>query len=136
MRQPDLQKVIDRLESAGHQSPYLDRLRGRVDASRAQANLEAEIVQEMAEALGRTEDKLLLALVQLEVLERELAALEAQGAPARAALRQRIEAFNQQRELALRCRLDLIIHREALGFRHSDAVEAQYPIARRRTPPA
>ena len=135
MRDRDFQRVVERIEASGHQSAYLDRLRGRVDAQRAQASLEAEIVQEMTEALGRSEDKLLLALVQLEVAEREARALLARLPPSDPQVRAAIEAHDQQREVALRRRLDLVIHREAIGLRRNDGIEQLYPIGRRMGEP-
>jgi hypothetical protein len=50
------QTLVRQLTDAGYESPYLDRLRARVDPAQAQDTLEQEIIREMASALGRAED--------------------------------------------------------------------------------
>ena len=53
---PGWKRLVDELISRNHASPYLDRLRERLAAHDTPASIEAELVQEMASALGRTED--------------------------------------------------------------------------------
>src|SRR5262245_17405185 len=57
MRQLPWKALVTELKDRGYQSPYLDRLRSRLDVGQAQATLELEIVQEIAAALGRTAAK-------------------------------------------------------------------------------
>lgn len=123
MRDQPWRTLVRQLTDAGHESPYLDRLRQRLDVAQARTALEVEIVQEMAAALGRAEDQLLVALLQLEVAGRALA--EERDASQR---RARADAFDRAREEALRRRWELVIQREAVGIRRNDIVERLYPI--------
>lgn len=126
---------MEDLQAQGFQSRYLDRLRERLNVFQTAAGLEMEIIQEMAEALGRTEDKLNVALLKLEVIDKEVADLTARaerGEPVAERLRASIEAFNQQRDEAVRCLRDLVIHREAIGFRRHPGLESYYPIPPRK----
>jgi hypothetical protein len=118
-----VKRLVEELRDSGYESVYLDRLRGRLDVDGSQAVLEQEIVQEMAAALGRTAAKVDLALLRLEMAARDLAA----GGDAAAVAR-----FNALREEALRARLELVIHREAIGFRRTDEIDRTYPIPARR----
>jgi hypothetical protein len=126
MRQPAWKTLVTELKDSGYQSPYLDRLRQRLDVEQAHATLEQEIVQEIAAALGRTAAKLDYALLRLELAGRDLDATAGDEAAACAA---RFEAL---REEALRARHELLIHREAVGIRRNDLVEELYPIPPRR----
>ncbi len=117
------QTLVRQLSAAGYESPYLDRLRARVDPAQAQDTLEQEIIREMASALGRAEDKLNAALLRLELADRALAA-----AVERAERRDRALAFNTERTHALRARWELTIQREAVGMRRNDVLERLYPI--------
>jgi hypothetical protein len=117
-----VKRLVEELRDSGYESAYLDRLRARLDVEGTQAVLEQEIVQEMAAALGRTAAKVDLALLRLEMAARDLAA----GGDAAVA------RFNALREEALRARLELVIHREAIGFRRTDEIERTYPVPARR----
>lgn len=126
MRQPPWKALVAELKDRGHESPYLDRLRARMDVEQAQSSLEREIIQEIAAALGRTEEKLNYALLRLELAAHELnAASDAERAAAGA-------HFDLMREEALRARHELLIHREAVGIRRNDLLETLYPIPPRR----
>jgi len=127
MREAPWLKLVRELKDAGYESPYLDRLRARLDPAEAVARLETEIVQEMAQALGRTEDKLNYALLRLELAGRELDA--ASDDTTRAPL---VQAFNARRAEAIEARRNLAIHREAVGFRRNKVLEEVYPIPPRR----
>ena len=72
MREAPWTRLVRELKDTGYESPYLDRLRARLDPAEAVARLETEIVQEMAQALGRTEDKLNYALLRLELAARAI----------------------------------------------------------------
>jgi len=120
-------KLVRELKDSGYESPYLDRLRARLDPSEALLQLEQEIVREMAEALGRTEDKLNYALLRLELAGRDLDA--AADERERARLRERHEALRAE---AFEARQHLLIHREAIGIRRNRVLFEMYPIPPRR----
>lgn len=117
------QSLIRELRDSGHQSPYLDRLRARHDVAAAQEQLEKEIIREMAEALGRSGEKVDVALLRLELAARDVAGATTGDARERAVAR-----FNALRDDALRVRHELRIHREAIGIRRNDMLDATYPI--------
>jgi hypothetical protein len=132
MSERRLKSLVQTLGDAGFASPYLDRLRRRMDVDQAQDDLECEVRREMAAALGRAEDKVNLALLELQVLEQEIEALrEREGMlhplPGRR-LAAVVDAFNRQRERARRSLWELVIHREALGFRRNELLHEFYPI--------
>jgi hypothetical protein len=126
MRGPAWKTLVGELKDRGYQSPYLDRLRQRLDVEQAHATLEQEIVQEIAAALGRTATKLDYALLRLELAERDLRAAASDDVAACAA------RFDALREEALQARHELLIHREAVGIRRNDVLEQLYPIPPRR----
>ncbi|HZP42894.1 MAG TPA: hypothetical protein VFD84_15485 [Candidatus Binatia bacterium] len=126
MRDAPWRKLVLELKERGCESPYLDRLRQRLDVEQSQQALETEIVQEMAAALGRTEEKLLHALLRLELARRDLDAAAEAERPALAA------RFDACRAEALARRHELQIHREAVGIRRNAILETLYPIPARR----
>jgi len=115
--------LVEELKDQGFESIYLDRLRASLDVAQQHAILEKEIIQEMAYALGKSAAKVDHALLELELLHREMA--EADSEAERRALQEAIEAKRQD---ALRLRRELLIHREALGIRRNDILEKMYPI--------
>lgn len=123
MSEPAWKSLVDQLIDEGHESEYLDRLRSRYDVGAQRESLEREILQEMASALARAEDKVNVALLWLEVLGKRCD--EAPDA-------KNVEAFNAQREVALKVRRDLAIHREALRFPRDPRFDSRYPIPPRR----
>jgi hypothetical protein len=127
MRPPAWKALVTALTDSGYQSPYLDRLRQRLDVEQAHATLEREIVQEIAAALGRTATKLDHALLELELAGKACDA--AVTADERAACAARFDALRAD---ALRARHELLIHREAVGIRRNDVLEQLYPIPPRR----
>ena len=117
------QSLARELRDCGFESPYLERLRARHDVAAAQEQLEKEIIREMAEALGRAGEKVDVALLRLEVTGRALAAA------VDPAERHRLTGeFNALRKAAFQARHELRIHREAVGIRRNDCLDAQYPI--------
>jgi hypothetical protein len=117
------QSLVRELRDSGFESPYLERLRARHDVAAAQEQLEKEIIREMAEALGRSGEKVDVALLRLEVTG---CALAAATDPSE---RDRLAAeFNALRKAALQARHELRIHREAVGIRRNECLDAQYPI--------
>ena len=127
MREAPWTRLVRELKDTGYESPYLDRLRARLDPAEAVARLETEIVQEMAQALGRTEDKLNYALLRLE-----LAARAIDTAPDELVRYDRVKEFNALRDEAIQARRNLQIHREAIGIRRSRMLDDLYPIPPRR----
>jgi hypothetical protein len=122
MAQTPWKKLAAELQEQGIESKYISRIQARVTPEQRLENVEAEILQEIAGALGRSEDRVNLALAECELLaaRHALAAGEARRELAR--------AFNVQREVA-RARLrDLLIHREAAGFRRNHMLGELYPI--------
>ena len=97
-----------------------ERLGGRGDL----AALEREIASEIAYSLGRAARKLEAALARVRATLGELAAAPV-GAGARRELRVR---FDEERLLAERKLRDLIIQREAIGFRRHAEVYQSYVI--------
>jgi len=118
-------RLVDQLTDEGYDSPYLDRLRQRLDVYQAQDELEKEILREMAAAVGRAEEKVLVALLELEVQGRRIDRWEQEGRPVPA---EEIQAFNAKRRVAKERLWELVIHREALGFRNHRILEEFYPI--------
>ncbi len=112
---------------SGVERPYAEHLRARIEPSAALQQIEKEIVAEMANALGRSQDKVKAALARLEEAGRAVDA--ASDGPARDA---RVARFNELRAVALRLRRDLLIHREAIGFRRNDHLEREYPVPPKR----
>ena len=127
MREAPWTRLVRELKDTGYESPYLDRLRARLDPAEAVSRLETEIVQEMAQALGRTEDKLNYALLRLE-----LAARAIDTAPDELVRYDRVKEFNALREDAIQARRNLQIHREAIGIRRNRMLDDLYPIPQRR----
>ncbi|WP_437897302.1 hypothetical protein [Sorangium sp. So ce124] len=131
MTEPAWKKLVEQLKDQGHKSPYLDRLRQRLPAV-GRTDLAGEILREMASALGRSEDKVNVALLELElqgIALDELALRQGADSTERAEM---IVAFNRQREVAARAVWELRVHREALGFRRNDDLAAIYPIPPKR----
>jgi hypothetical protein len=117
------QSLVRELRDAGIESPYLERLRARHDVFAAQEQLEKEIIKEMAEALGRSGEKVDLAFLRLDLAGKALAAATDPDERARLAT-----AFNALRSAAITARHELRIHREAIGIRRNDALDREYPI--------
>ena len=102
---------------------HLTHLRSHVDVKAAQEQLEREIIQEMAAALGRSAEKVVATLGRLAVARRDIDAAVDGAARRDAAVR-----FNAARVDALRARHELLIHREAVGIRRNEVLETEYPI--------
>lgn len=132
MADTTIDRLVRELNEKNVQSVYLDRLRDRAaatgNAMLAQAALEVELRQEVAESLGRAEDKINHSLLDLELLGHALDDGSVPGAQRAAA----IQRFNARRDDAVRFREYLLIQREALGFRGNEVLERLYPIPPRR----
>lgn len=125
---PSWKKLVDHLHATGHESPYLDRLRARIPVGGAVADVQREILQEMASALGRAEDKVNIALLELEVQGKAIDALDVHDE----ARPRAIARFDALRERAMRALWELRVHREALGFRRNERLAELYPIPPKR----
>lgn len=125
MSEPLWKDLVERLKESGFRSKYLDHFfeRARVRGYEVEGSLEAELLSEMASSLRRSEDKVNLALLELEVAERAI-----DQAPTPAQRRQRLRDYNACRDHAIKVRWEFLIHREALGMRRHAKVEALYPI--------
>jgi len=125
--QDRLNRLAEELRDHGVQSEYLARVDARLDREQQLENLQKEIAQEMASALGRTDMRVNLALAELELCK----ARYERAARSGAALGERqslAQAFNAQRALAQARLRDLLIHREAIGFRRNQVLNELYPI--------
>jgi hypothetical protein len=117
--------LVRQLTDAGYESPYLDRLKARVDPAQAQSSLEKEIVAEMAAALGRAEDKLNAALLRLEIAGKALDEALPEDRSRHAIV------FDARRADALQARWELVIQRESVGILRNEVIERMYPIPSR-----
>jgi hypothetical protein len=131
-RTPPWKKLAAELTEYGVDSPYLERVRTRVDAEQELTALQDEIAGEIARALGRSAEQLNLALAELDLCAAKLARLRSSGRTG-PELEQAVDAFNQQRSVAEKRLRDLVIHREAAGFRRNQAVYEQHPIPPRES---
>jgi hypothetical protein len=115
------------LVAEGIESKYLARVLERVSPDQQLDLLRKEIAQEIAQALGRSEDRVNLALAELELLRARYERALARGVP-EAELQELVRAHDAQRAAA-RARLhELLIHREAIGFRRNQLLYELYPI--------
>ena len=130
MQDKELKNRLTALVKEGVESPYIDRLRARVDPSQVVTDIQREIVSEMAQALGHSEEKLERALLELDVIAHRIKALGPTPNPA--ALAELEARFDAQRERCLKRRWELEVHREAVGFRNHEALNRLHPIPPRR----
>jgi len=119
--------LLEMITDSELNSPYLDRLRSRIDIARERQSLERELVQEIAQALGRAEDKVNLALLQLDILD-----VKIEDEDDQTRYNTLVEQFNRQREVARRALRDLTIQREALGMYRNKQLAEIYPIPPRK----
>jgi len=126
--QDRFKRLAEELRAHGVQSEYLSRVEARVTPEQQLENLQAEIAQEVAGALGRTDMRVNLALAELELCKARYE--QAAGAPL-AQRRALAEAFNAQRQVAQARVRELLIHREAIGFRRNAVLNELYPIPAR-----
>jgi hypothetical protein len=101
---PRLDRLKDRIAET------IDKLRGGHEA--ALAKFQQEVLGEMAGSLGRAEERLLVAYLELDLLAKSPGAAE----------------FNAKRKQVLQLRWEYIVTREAVGHRRHTDVDALYPI--------
>ena len=122
-----MKRLAAELVAQGIESKYLDRVLARVSPDDQLETLQAELAQEIAQALGRSEDKVNVALAELELHRARYERAVRENAPVNE--RQGYaQAFNAQRVVAQAKLRDLLIHREAIGFRRNQMLNDLYPI--------
>jgi DNA primase catalytic subunit len=120
-------RLADHLETAGMHNPYHARVKAKLPAVDGVA---VELMQEMASALRRSEEKVTAAIAELDVIDGEIAELRRRGAAAQ--VRARMELWNKQRDAAAQALWELRVHREAIGFRLNGDLAERYPIPPKR----
>ena len=126
-RKAPWKKLAADLAEMGVDSVYLSRVQARVDPEQDLKALEEEIAGEIAQALGRTEERLNLALAELDLHKARFERAQSSAASAHE-LGSLAEAFNAQRKVAEECLRHLVIHREAAGFRRNQMLYELFPI--------
>lgn len=124
----DIKRLVTQLIDRGYESDLLDRLRPHFSVEESHAVVENEIRQEIAVALGRSGMKVDVMLLQLELVERELDALDARTPDAATHGRALEEKHDALRQVAEQRRWELKIHREAVGLRDHRQLREQWPI--------
>lgn len=121
-------RLATELVAHGVQSQYIARIEGRIGPVQRIEALEAEVNQDIAGALGQSDLRVNFALAELELCKARF----------ERAVRERTDhqiltvlanAFNKQRLLAQKRLRELLIHREAVGFRRNQVLSELYPIA-------
>ncbi len=95
-----------------------------------QTSIEKEILQEIAEALGNAGIRVEEALGELRKLDQEIDDMQKKSSEKdeQKQLLAMIDRFNDLREVAISQFRNLLIHREAVGFRKHDQMKVKYPI--------
>jgi len=124
-------RMVSKLQEEGYTSPLMERISQKVDVGSQVAEQEQELLQEIAQALKRTENKLLFACLELEVAGKRADLLASQKDPQ---LQDAVETHNKARERAVKRRHDLTVQRQACGFRTNSftIMDELYPIPPRR----
>lgn len=117
-------RLASELKAHGVESQYLARVEKVLSPEEQLESLQVEIMREVANALGRSEVRVNLALAELELHKARYDRAVAQGEPTQPL----IEAYNAQRKLVQGRVRDLQIQREALGFRRNQILNELYPI--------
>ena len=120
-------RLASELIAHGVQSEYLARVEARISREQRLETLQAELTQEIAGALGRTDTRVNLAFAELELCRARYDKARSQGAE-RATLSELARAFNAQRKVAQARLRDLQIQREAIGFRRNQILNELYPV--------
>jgi hypothetical protein len=128
-----VKRLADDLIAQDIESKYLARVLERVSQEQQLDNLRNEIAREIAQALGRSEDRVNLALAELELLRARYERARAAGEP-ESELKALVRAHDAQRAVAKARLHELLIHREAIGFRRNQLLYELYPIPLRLEP--
>lgn len=124
---PSAKRLAADLIAQGIESKYLARVLAKVGGEDSMEQIEREFVREIATALGRSEDRVNLALAELELHRARYDRAVRDGASDEER-QSHARAFNQQRIVAQTKLRDLLIHREAIGFRRNNMLNDLYPI--------
>lgn len=123
MTEPIWKRLVDDLTDAGMKNPYLDRLSDRLSAMQMRVlnrgSIQAEIIDEMAFALCKAEDKVNLALLEVDILSANVSDPHD------------IDAYNDAVERARVSRWEYMVHREAIGLYEHRVLEELFPIPAR-----
>lgn len=120
-------RLAAELLAHGVDSEYIARVEARVSREQQLETLQAELTQEIAGSLGRTDLRVNLAFAELQLCRVRYDRAVHEGA-SRETLRELAHAYNDQRKQA-RARLrDLHIQREAIGFRRNQILNELYPL--------
>ena len=125
-----LKTLASQLIAHGVQSQYIARIDAQISLEERLEGLQVEHQQEMAGALGRSGMRVNIALAELELCGARYERAEHEGASLEE-LARLANAFNQQRLVAHKRLRELLIHREAVGFRRNQILDELYPIARK-----
>ena len=96
-------------------SKYLKRITRTVNVDGYLKDVEDEVLEEIAAAIKRTDNKVNFAMLRMEMAEEDLD--KAIAAADRAAEIEAVERFNTLRKEAETARRNLMIHRQACGFK-------------------
>jgi len=133
--QRHFKQLATALAAHGVESPYLARIETRIAQQQRLELLQTELNQDIAGSLGQSDLRVNFALAELELRKARYERAVRDGAPEaeRAAL---VDAFNKQRLVAEKRLRELLIHREAVGFRRNQVLQELYPIAPKLRLPA
>jgi hypothetical protein len=112
----------------GVQSQFIARIDAQISLEERLEGLQVEHQQEMAGALGKSDMRVNMALAELELCGARYQRAHREGASFEE-LAKLADKFNQQRLVADRRLRELLIHREAVGFRRNQILDELYPIA-------
>lgn len=126
-----VQQLLQEVRRAASESNYKQPLGQRFPDAHTQgiAAVQREIAEEIAYSLGKAGTKIEHSIGLLTELLRRKSLLSASGAHLTDSERDELyRAFMEERDLAQRHLRDLLIQREALGFRRHDDVKARFRI--------
>ena len=103
-----VRRLADAVQDENLHSPYFDKLRGEIITGESLiSGLEQELRGEIARALKESEDKVNWALLQCDLILKS----------EKKRTQEDIQLHEHWRQEAIRARTNLIIHRQACGFR-------------------
>lgn len=130
MSEPTWKRLADQIK-AERLGGYQARVQQILPSGGANG-LAAEIIQEMAAALRRSEDKVLNAIQACQAEGRKIDALNAAPSCDQEELQWRLGEHERLRAAAETALWELRVHREALGFVRNEDLAELYPIPPRR----
>lgn len=131
MRDTTWQELIEDLKDK-ERKKHLDPARAKLPTAGPRDELMREMLQEMAAAFGRANEKVTTALLQLDECERAIDAVALARPHDVRAINARIDAFNAQHDATTQSVWELQVHREALGFRTAPSQREQVPLPPKR----